>query len=88
MSNPRIRTAVLAILFGTFGADMLTLAPHQRTLFPVPRRSPAGRGRGLCRSRARRRRRLADSVGSGVAVPGVLGHCPVLRGPVPHGQEL
>ena len=33
MSNPRIRTAVLAILFGTFGADMLTLAPHQRTLF-------------------------------------------------------
>ena len=33
MANVRIRSAVLAFLFGNFGLDMLFLRPHQVKLF-------------------------------------------------------
>ena len=33
MSNPRIRSAVLAFFFGGLGIDMLLLRPHQQMLF-------------------------------------------------------
>ena len=35
MSNPRIRSAVLAITLGVFGVDMLLLRPHQQLLFLI-----------------------------------------------------
>ena len=33
MDNVRIRSAILAFLFGEFGVDMLLLGPHQKKLF-------------------------------------------------------